>query len=733
MARRKNTEPAAPAPAVGSELVAVGKGVVKTLAGHALAKTLPYTPPWIAAATLPPAAGAAVNLLWGGEALSASLASAGIALGGAGLSALVWKAGDGTTKARKARRTQATATVAASAGWLTCAVAAGPFGRPMLDLWLYGGALIAASWNARQIMAHGSGAEAEETNGGTLGKLAQAISWEKVAVRSAKGTGKGSVQAEIEVAPGATIAAVQSTTAAVAAALHVPPSGVIVTPDPENGARGLVSVRVADLLKDGVEFAFPTALGLDPTAPIPVGLYADGEIWWLDPFGADILQHLLVMGVTGAGKSEFARTVFAHLATRSKLSLHVIDLAKGRQTVGHIAAGIDWLIQDPKEAKRYVKSLPAAIQARGDVLAAEGLDAWSPESSLSAVVVWIEEAADTADFEELEEIARKARSVGIWLIVSLQRATWGNVSTDIRANLQAAACFGVDKPGDASFCLPDSVTDAGAVPAWGSSRPGYGFATGMGIPMDRWTMEARSSLTDRSVLAALVDAATPHRDPLDDTTAAALGQTYAQRAHRGTNRTTPGADATAARALAWLASAGVGFDSGLPAPVPSGRTAVPAPAQAVPAPAQAVPAAPFEDDDMDDGMTEAARMEIEDAYDEILGAIPGDPEPDADYAHLGLDDDVPALDEDEDGGMEFETRERMSPEHARHTLYAELDLWVSQGRLEFSPADLAPATVAAGRQRSWLQGELKRLVENGILQRDGHGSYTILHSPLQPA
>ncbi|MFH9959734.1 hypothetical protein ACH4OX_36775, partial [Streptomyces roseolus] len=95
MARKKSTGAAveAAAPAASSELVAVGKGVVKAVAGHALARALPYTPPWIAAATLPPAAGLAVNQLWGDAALSAGLASAGIALGGAGLSALVWKVG----------------------------------------------------------------------------------------------------------------------------------------------------------------------------------------------------------------------------------------------------------------------------------------------------------------------------------------------------------------------------------------------------------------------------------------------------------------------------------------------------------------------------------------------------------------------------------------------------------------------------------------------------------------
>ncbi|MFH9959713.1 hypothetical protein ACH4OX_36670, partial [Streptomyces roseolus] len=94
MARKKNTEAAVEAaPAVGSALVATGTGVVKAIAGHALARALPYTPPWVGAAVLPPAAGLAVNQLWGDAALSAGLASAGIALGGAGLSALVWKVG----------------------------------------------------------------------------------------------------------------------------------------------------------------------------------------------------------------------------------------------------------------------------------------------------------------------------------------------------------------------------------------------------------------------------------------------------------------------------------------------------------------------------------------------------------------------------------------------------------------------------------------------------------------
>ncbi|MEV4046689.1 hypothetical protein [Streptomyces sp. NPDC049744] len=709
MARRKG-QAAAAAPVNTTEIVPVGKGgFLGHLVGHLAGKALPYLSPWAATATLPPLAGWATNSMWGDAPLSAGLASAALAVGGAGLSAVAWKATPASTGYGKFRRAQATASVAAGMGWLTCATAAGPFGHPVIDAWLIGGGLMAASWNVRQLLRNGASGDVEETNGGGLAALADAIGWEKVKVKNPKGSGKGTVKADVEVTGGATVPDVQATTAKVAAALHVPPSGVIVTPDPENGAFGTLSMRVADLLKDGVPFAAPTALGLLPTEPIPVGLYADGEAWLINPFDADILQHLLVMGVTGAGKSEFARTVLTHFMCRRKLSIFLVDVAKGRQTVGHIKDGLDWFVTETKEAKRLLKALPGAIKARGDVLADEGLDQWTPDSSLNAVVVWLEEAADLTDFDELDKIARAARSVGIWLVVSLQRATWTNVSTDVRANLQATACFGVDDPGDASFCLPDSVTGAGAIPAWGSDRPGYAFSTGMGIPQERWTTEVRSALTDREFLAALVQAAAAVRDPLDDATAAALGQAYAQRSHRGTNRTTPGVQGAA------------------PA------VAAPAPAALAPIPGAVTDRSAYvlEDDADMSEIEEAAAVEFEEARAEILGAIPGDPEPDADYAHLRLEDDVP--DADDDTGIAFAEQDRPSTEEARHILCVELDGWVRQGRLEFEPADLIPATVAAGRKRPWLQGELKRLTDTGAIRRDGHGSYSILQSPLQPA
>ncbi|WP_345624490.1 FtsK/SpoIIIE domain-containing protein [Streptomyces ziwulingensis] len=598
---------------------------------------------------------------------------------------MTWHVSGGTNRFRRARRAQATASVAAGMGWLTCATAAGPFGSPMLDLWLMGSGLFAASWNIRQIMrnAHDETEQVEDKGG--FAKIAEAIGLEKLRVKKAQGNGKGMVEVPVEIPPSQTIADVQAALPKLATAAQIPPSGATVKGDLDNAANATLYLRVADLLKDGVQFVPPVRMGLLPNEPIPLGLYADGEYFVINPFDADILQHLLVMGVTGAGKSEFARGLIAHLSTRRKLTMFVADCSKGRQSMGHIADGIDWFLTQPREVKHLFKALPGAIKARGDVLADEGLDQWTPESSLNAMVLWLEEAADLTDFDELDQIARAARSVGIWLVVSLQRAVWTNINVNVRTNLQAAACFGVDDAGDAGFCLPDRVVEAGAVPDWGSDRPGYAFATGMGIDQDRWTMEWRSGLTDRKYLAALVEAGAAHRDPLDGVTAAALGAAYEQRTHRGTNRINPARSALA----------------------------------------PAFPLPPVEDED------DTVSMEIDDVRTEVLGMIPGDPEPDADYAGIDLDGPLPEV--PADAGMTFEQRERPGAEAARRVIHEQIASWLTAGQLEFQPADLAPAAVSAGRKRAWLQAELKRLVEEGVIRRDGHGEYSILRAPLVAA
>lgn len=69
----------------------------------------------------------------------------------------------------------------------------------------------------------------------------------------------------------------------------------------------------------------------------------------------------------------------------------------------------------------------------------------------------------------------------------------------------------------------------------------------------------------------------------------------------------------------------------------------------------------------------------------------------------------------------------------RQLLRAELCERAEAGEILVQPKDLVDWIEQHGVSRPWLQGELKLLTEAGFLQRDAHGSYTILHSHRRPA
>ncbi|MEU3282106.1 hypothetical protein [Streptomyces antibioticus] len=69
----------------------------------------------------------------------------------------------------------------------------------------------------------------------------------------------------------------------------------------------------------------------------------------------------------------------------------------------------------------------------------------------------------------------------------------------------------------------------------------------------------------------------------------------------------------------------------------------------------------------------------------------------------------------------------------RLLLRAELCERAEAGETLVQPRDFTAWVEDHGLSRPWLQGEFKRLTETGFLQRDAHGSYTILHSHRHPA
>lgn len=465
---------------------------------YSAAHLLPYALPWGIVALLMPVA-LLLWTLWGRSSTGAPWAAAGLALATV---ALTWMA----SRAGRARATivrfHAALAVALSGGWLLTAVIAGPGVRPLPDLWLGGGAVLAISFNLRMAL-RGNGGDHNDGWGDLAGKVGLAGSRMQSVTSSGVET-----TARLHLAPGEQTANDVSP-GRIASALGVPTTGVQVTPDPDRADVMNVKVVARDMLKKPTPWPGPSAPGKSIAEPIYLGVYNDGrpvKIWLPgDKRVHRISTHVLIAGMTGAGKSAGGLLLLAEALTRSDVEVWVSDTVKGQQTLRPILGALDRVATTDKDGKAMVTALKDKIQERADHLAARGLDQWEPGCGIAYLLAHFEEAAALlSDSRAFIRVAQQARSAGISLVVSLQRPTHTNLPTDVRSQMAAVLCFGV-KDGDEVYALSESTVDAGARPsAWGASRPGYFYLEAPGVDDGRWATPARTFLADGDQLGAAV-------------------------------------------------------------------------------------------------------------------------------------------------------------------------------------------------------------------------------------
>lgn len=515
-------------------------------------KTRPLAPPWLVAGGVG-VAGCASHAMWGGSAW----AGVGLTLASVGLTAATWWAGKSTSSQR---RLHSAITVAAGSSWMTAAALSGPLADPLPDLYLMGGAALALSWNIRQILAATTASEGESAEGGDKGLLAKVgLARTKLKAITVE---PNRVVAPYELPAGElTNDDIARAIPRIASALDVPTTAIRIQHDPDSARKGRIVIVPEDMLKQPTIWPGPSAAGESVAVPLRIGVYDDGadlELPLLDAI------HLLVMGMTGSGKTEGALDILLELLTRRDVVVWLADAAKSGQDFQPLIPALDWAALDTPSAGALVGAVQAVIPARAGWLRDHSYRAWepaaaerqtSPKHSCAAsgacgcpgmpyLVAWFEEAAKL--LRELGDdtftgIAQEARSAGVSLVISMQRASGYQLSTDTRASLPASLCFGV-KGDDASFALPEEVLDAGADPAaWGNKRKGYVYLASAGVDEDLHPTPARTFWTgpgDAYERAArwVVERFAEVRPELDPVTAAAAqraaGKFFADRRAR---------------------------------------------------------------------------------------------------------------------------------------------------------------------------------------------------------
>jgi hypothetical protein len=423
-------------------------------------------------------------------------------------------------------------------------------------MYLIGGAVLALSWNIRQVMVRTDGpSTGSDSDKGLLEKVGLA----RTLLKNIK-VEPNKVVVPYELPAGElTNEDVARALPRIASALDVPTTAIRVQHDPDSARRGVFVIVPNDMLKDPTRWPGPYAPGQTVAAPLRIGVYDDGADLVLPLLDA---IHILIMGMTGSGKTEGAVDVMLELLTRRDVVVWMSDAAKAGQDFMPLLPAMDWAALDVKSTAAMVAAVPAVIPARTSWLRDHSYRAWEPAAAepqtdpthscradgaacgcpgLQYLVVWIEEAAKI--LRELGDdtftgIAQEARSAGVSLVVSMQRASGYQLSTDTRASLPAAMCFGV-RGDDAQFALPEDVLDAGANPAaWGNKRKGYVYLVSAGLDEDLYATPARTFWTGPSgeyekAAAWVVNEFVGVRPAIDRVTAAAAekaaGQLYTNR------------------------------------------------------------------------------------------------------------------------------------------------------------------------------------------------------------
>lgn len=558
---------------------------------YLLHRARPYLPPWLGVAGLG-IAGSGAHLLWSESAG----AGVGLTLSAVALTGATWWAGRETSAQR---RLHSAITVAAGSAWVTGAALAGPLAGALPDAYLMGGAVLALSWNIRQVMRSTSSTAPESADKGLLAKVGLArarigrtqVEPNRVTASLAL---EGGEQTNDDVA---------RALLRIASALDLPQSAVRYRPDPDSARRGELVIVPRDMLGEAQEWQGPSLPGGSIADPLVIGRYDDGSplTVWLpgDPDAGRNSSHFLIAGGTGSGKGDAALNFQTEILSRTDVIMWLSD-PKAFQDFRPLLPAYDWAVEGGAGTEAMVEALQQVIPARTGWLGRHSYRQWATQATeaqtdpahscrpdrtpcgcpgMPYMVAWMEEAASTLRAlgdDAFTGIAQEARSAGVSLVVSLQRPSYDQMSTSTRASLPSVIALGCD-PRDEGFSLPESVIDQGAHPgAWGNRRPGYCYVVSGGIDPERYAAPARTAqFTPRSVslMETLAQWAVRNGTKADGITAGAaaavVGRAYTDRdrADETEQTTMPDDDETLSGPLD-AADAATDPESELPPPAP---------------------------------------------------------------------------------------------------------------------------------------------------------------------
>lgn len=405
----------------------------------------------------------------------------------------------------------ATGNTVLAMAWIVPAVLDGPLSKGMLGAWFMGGLLMSVIVAVYRIMRMARGDDGQGVIRGELVELGDAVKQLRD-VRFARTSISGvKASTSLTMPPGRSFSEVEGAKREVASLLDVPATAIRTVANPDSERRGELHVVPVDQLRDPIPDPGPSAPGGSIALPIVLGRAEDGTDAAIvlpgDPAAhRNAVGVMGVVGMSGSGKTELLLRLCEEVATRCDTRLNIADARKGgqlpawlRRAAAKVATGYD-------AAEDMIEDLPTLVQQRAKILGERGYKQWEEGCGLDfEVVVIFEASAVIAKSGTVVDLAESVRSVGICLILELQRATYDRLPTSARSNITTWVVLGVQGEDDAEAALSEATIVAGAQPwRWKNARPGYFYLEWAGRDEARWSEPCRSFIQPDADRAAIV-------------------------------------------------------------------------------------------------------------------------------------------------------------------------------------------------------------------------------------
>lgn len=402
------------------------------------------------------------------------------------------------------------------------------FGIPTVFAYFFGASCIALSWAIRRWAYRA--AEMSDDNGGFnpfeemgLGEHTRIDNYNSHPVANG-------AKYRLKLALGKTIEQAKDKRTAFAQLAGKPRNLVHVEETP-GGIEGQVDITILKEDPFGGHTLWGGAFnpGASIVSPIQFATYDNGERPELYLAGKDgeSSQHFLTVGMSGAGKSKAWQVIYGSVLNRHSVSVIFGDPRKGLQTGAALASGLEWFAWSKEDCQEQIDAIMRAISARTNHLTRRGLSHWQEGCGLNFLVFHLEEASEFTDADELVMLVEAARSAGISLVLSAQRASHDRMNTSVRYNMGGNMCFGVKSPADARMALSEYTIKSGAEPhRWQDRKKGHFYLEAANIDPRMFAHELESDWVNERHLERVVDEGAQYRSALDDVTATAFGKAY---------------------------------------------------------------------------------------------------------------------------------------------------------------------------------------------------------------